>query len=153
MILTLFIEFWVAFFATAAFAVLFNVPRRQWAFGGLTGGAGWVFYRYFAHMQGVVVATFIAVVVVTLLSRIFAVTRRSPVTVFLVAGIFPLVPGVGIYYTSYYFIMNEFSQASAKGVETLKVAMAITIGIMCVLMIPQKFFLLFDKKRTKTAAQ
>lgn len=147
MIITLIIEFIVAFFATAAFAVLFNVPRKQWVFGGLTGGMGWVFYRYLSDIQGVVIATFIAVVVVTLLSRIFAVTRKSPVTIFLVAGIFPLVPGVGIYYTSYYFIMNQFSEASAKGVETLKVAMAITIGIMCVLMIPQKFFMLFARTK------
>ena len=80
--------------------------------------------------SGLVAATFIAVIVVTLISRIFAVVRKSPVTIFLVPGIFPLVPGVGIYYTSYYFIMNEFSLASAKGIETMKIAVAITLGIM-----------------------
>ena len=147
MFVTLLIEFFVAFFATAAFAVLFNVPKEQWAFSGVTGGVGWVFYRYFSDSQGVVVATFIAVLAVTFMSRIFAVIRKAPVTVFLVTGIFPLVPGVGIYYTSYYFIMNEFSRASAKGVETLKIAMAISIGIMCVLSLPQKFFVLFERRK------
>ena len=98
MLLTLLIEFIVAFFATAAFSVLFSVPRKQWLFAGLTGGTGWVFYRGMTAGSGLVVATFIAVVVVTLLSRIFAVVRKSPVTIFLVPGIFPLVPGVGIYY-------------------------------------------------------
>lgn len=147
MILTLLIEFAVAFFATAAFSVIFSIPKKQWIFAGLTGGAGWFFYRVFSSFQGIVVATFIAVVVVTLLSRMFAVIRKSPVTIFLVSGIFPLVPGVGIYYTSYYFIMNEFSMASAKGIETLKIAVAITLGIMCVLLIPQKVFLMLEAVR------
>ena len=97
----------------------------------------------------VVLATFLAVIVVTLLSRAFAVIRKSPVTVFLVSGIFPLVPGVGIYYTSYYFMMSDLSLASQKGVETLKVAVAIAIGIMCVLIIPQKVFSLLEKKTAK----
>lgn len=144
-----FIEFIVAFFATAAFSVLFNVPKKQWAFAGITGGAGWVCYRLVAARGEVVLATFIAVIVVTLLSRGFAVIRKSPVTVFLVSGIFPLVPGVGIYYTSYYFMMNEISLASQKGVETLKVAVAIAIGIMCVLIIPQRAFSLLEIKKRK----
>ena len=58
-------------------------------------------YWWLSGQRGVVVATFIAVVVITLLSRIFAIVRKAPVTIFLVSGIFPLVPGVGIYYTSY----------------------------------------------------
>ncbi len=147
MLLTLLIEFIVAFFATAAFSVLFSVPRKQWLFAGLTGGTGWIFYRGMTAGSGLVAATFIAVVVVTLISRIFAVVRKSPVTIFLVPGIFPLVPGVGIYYTSYYFIMNEFSLASAKGIETMKIAVAITLGIMCVLLIPQRVFLLLEARK------
>lgn len=146
---TLMIEFIVAVFATIAFCVIFSVPRKQWLCSGLTGAVGWIFYRAISLVGGIVVATFIAVVAVTLIARIFAVVRRSPVTVFLVPGIFALVPGVGIYYTSYYFIMNDFAMASAKGVETLKVAVAITLGIMCVLLIPQKVFLLLEKCRKK----
>lgn len=142
-----FIEFIVAFLATAAFSVLFNVPRKQWAFAGITGGAGWMCYRIVVARGEIVLATFVAVIVVTLLSRGFAVIRKSPVTVFLVSGIFPLVPGVGIYYTSYYFMMNEISLASQKGVETLKVAVAIAIGIMCVLIIPQKVFSLLEFRK------
>ncbi|HIQ98792.1 MAG TPA: threonine/serine exporter family protein [Candidatus Scybalocola faecavium] len=140
MLLTLVIEFFVALLATDAFCVIFNVPKKEWFFSGLIGAVGWVFYRGFSQNQGIVIATFIAVMAVTLLARIFAVVRKAPVTIFLVPGIFPLVPGVGIYYTSYYFIISEFSMASAKGVETLKVAVAITLGIMCMLLIPQRFF-------------
>jgi len=142
-----FIEFIVAFFATAAFSILFNVPKRQWAFAGLTGGMGWLCYRLVEEPSGGILATFVAVIVVTLLSRALAVIRKSPVTVFLVSGIFPLVPGVGIYYTSYYFMMNDLTLASQKGIETIKIAVAIAIGIVCVLIIPQKVFSLLEIKK------
>ncbi len=142
----LILEMIVAFFATAAFAILFNVPQKQWLYSGVTGSVGWLFYRIFSAPYGVVIATFIAVLILTLLSRIFSVVRKAPVTLFLVAGIFPLVPGVGIYYTSYYFIMGELANATDKGIETLKLAIAIALGIMCVLSIPQKAFHFLQKK-------
>ena len=138
--MSLIIEIIVAFFATSAFAILFSIPGRQWVFCGITGAVGWMFYRIFSIEYGIVIATFLAVLILTFLSRIFSVTRKAPVTLFLVAGIFPLVPGVGIYYTSYYFIMGELSKATEKGTETVKLAIAIALGIMCILSIPQKAF-------------
>lgn len=149
MFVNLCIQFCVAFFATGAFAVLFNVPRNQWTFAGLTGGIGWIFYKVFYHSLGAAIATFVAVLIITLLSRIFAVIRKAPVTVFLVSGIFPLVPGVGIYYASYYFIMEDFSLAGRYGMETLQAAIAITLGIMCILSLPQKCFSFFQQRKTR----
>lgn len=146
MFLTLCIEFIVAIFATGAFAVLFNVPKNQWGYAGLTGGIGWVFYRAFLPNLGSTIATFIAVLVLTLFSRIFAVIRQAPVTVFLVSGIFPLVPGVGIYYTSYHFMMENTFLASDFGMETLRIAIAIALGIMFILSLPQKCFVIFQKR-------
>ena len=140
MFLTLCIEFIIAIFATGAFAVLFNAPKDQWLFAGLTGGIGWIFYRNLLPSLNSSIATFIAVLAVTLLSRIFAILRKSPVTIFLVCGIFPLVPGVGIYYTSYYFIIGEAAHAGSYGMETFKIAIAIALGIMFILSIPQKWF-------------
>lgn len=144
--LTLCIEFIVALFATGAFAVLFNVPKNQWFFAGLTGSVGWIFYRIFQPSLGTPIATFIAVLVLTLISRIFAVVRKAPVTIFLVSGIFPLVPGVGIYYTSYHFIMEKTYQAANFGMDTIRIAIAIALGIMFILSLPQKLFLIFQRK-------
>ncbi|MEE1243662.1 MAG: threonine/serine exporter family protein [Frisingicoccus sp.] len=146
MLITLCIQFIIALIATSAFAVLFNVPKEQWFFAGLTGGIGWVFYKFFILSLGTALATFVAVLVLTLLSRIFAVIRKAPVTVFLISGIFPLVPGMGIYYTSYYLIMEDASLFGYYGVETLKSAFAIALGIMFILSIPQKCFGILQKK-------
>ena len=86
------------------------------------------------------IASFAATLILTALSRCFAVWRRTPITIFLICGIFPLVPGAGIYYTAYYFIVGDNAMAAAKGTETLKIAVAITLGIVLILSLPQKIF-------------
>ena len=63
-------------------------------------------------------ASLLAVIPLTLLARILAMTLRAPVTVFLLTGIFPLVPGAGIYYSAYYFIQGDNALALANGIST-----------------------------------
>lgn len=135
------IQFIVCFFATLSFAVLFSAPKRQLIFCGLTGAAGWMVYLLLLnHNAGIAVANIAAAFTLTLLSRIFAAIERHPVTVYLLAGIFPLVPGAGIYYTSYYFIMHEMEHFAAKGSETIIVAGSIVFGIIFGFSLPQSFF-------------
>ena len=142
------IQFIVAFFATLSFSILFHVPRQQYLFCGFTGALGWLAYLYaYSYSDSVVLASFLASVLLTLVSRIFAVYRKMPVTVFLICGIFPLVPGAGIYYTAYYFIMNENTTAMAKGMETIKIAVAIALGIVLMLSLPYSVFKRFNRQK------
>lgn len=135
------IQFIVCFFATLSFAVLFSAPKRQLIFCGLTGAAGWMVYLLLIQNNaGIAVANLAASFTLTLMSRIFAAVERHPVTVYLLAGIFPLVPGAGIYYTSYYFIMHEMEQFAAKGAETIIIAGSIVFGIVFGFSLPQSIF-------------
>lgn len=131
---------------TIAFAVIFNAPKSEYSFCALTGVVGWIAYL---TAKGVgadtVVASLFATVVLTLLSRILSIIRKCPTTVFLVTGIFTLVPGAGIYYTSYYLIMNDFSNFSVTGAETFKIAAAIVIGIILGFLPPQNWFRIVHK--------
>lgn len=47
--------------------------------------------------MGVVFPSLIATLCLTIMARIFAAARSMPVTVYLLSGIFPLVPGAGIF--------------------------------------------------------
>lgn len=135
------IQFIVCFFATLSFAVLFSAPKRQLIFCGLTGAAGWMVYLLLMQNNaGIAVANLAASFTLTLMARIFAAVERHPVTVYLLAGIFPLVPGAGIYYTSYYFIMHEMSQFASKGAETIIIAGSIVFGIVFGFSLPQSIF-------------
>ena len=140
----------VSFIAVLAFAILFHAPRGEWAPCGLTGMVGWVVY--WLAVQGgisVVAASFCGTLALALLSRVLAVVRRCPVTVFLTGGIFPLVPGAGIYYTVYAFITGDNAAAVFKGVETLKIAGVIALGIVLVLALPKGVFRVFAAREKR----
>lgn len=135
------IQFILCFFATLSFAILFSAPKKQLIFCGLTGAIGWITYLICQGMDsGIGISNLVATLVLTLFSRFFATINKNPVTVYLVAGIFPLVPGAGIYYTSYYFIMNEMDACSAAGMDTIKIAGSIVLGIIFGFAIPQNIF-------------
>ena len=120
---------------------------------GLTGAIGWVVYVIGLNSNmGTVLANLTATFALTVFSRILSAIRRNPVTIYLIAGIFPLVPGAGIYYTSYYFIMNDMPQFSNYGMETIKVAGAIVLGIVFGFGLPQSWFNALQRiERKKTA--
>ena len=102
--------------------------------------AGWLCYCALTPLGSAPMACFAGTIVVVLLSRIFAVWKKCPITVFLVSGIFPLVPGAGVYYTAYYFVTDSLRLASQKGIESLKMAFAIVLGIVFVVSIPKQWF-------------
>ncbi len=136
----------VAFVSTIAFAVIFHAPRKELFFTGLTGGIGWLVYLLAGALgSGVVASSFLATLALAWLSRAFSFSRRAPVTVFLICGIFPLVPGAGIYYTGYNFFMGNDTLALEKGLETIKIAVAIALGTGIVQSLPP--FLFHRKKR------
>ena len=127
--------------ATIAFAILFNAPKKEYVFCALNGCIGWMSYQLFlSYGASVEMASLWATLILTLVARILSAIRRSPVTIFLVTGIFTLVPGAGIYYTSYYLIMNDLAQFTAKGIETFKIAGVMVLGIVFGLALPQSWF-------------
>lgn len=129
-----------SFFGTVAFSVLFNVPKRFYIWCGLTGAAGWLCYCATVNYTSTTVATFLGALLVVLMSRILAVWQKCPITVFLVAGIFPLIPGAGVYYTAYYLVTDSLRLASLKGIESVKIAFAIVLGIVFIVSIPREVF-------------
>ena len=132
-----------------AFAILYNVPRKFYLCAAFTGMAGWFCYYLIVPFTDTAVASFFGAVGVVLVSRIFAVWKKCPITVFLISGIFPLVPGAGVYYTMYYLVSNELTLAAIKGLESLKIAFGIVLGIVFIVTIPKKWFFIqkLAKKR------
>lgn len=132
-------HFLLACGGTLCFGLLFGIPRRTYLACAVDGAVGWAVYQMVILLMGdgsAVTAILLASVPLTLLARIFAIKLKAPVTVFLLCGIFPLVPGAGIYYTAYYFILDDNQLFMENGLNTLKVAIALAIGISLVLGMP-----------------
>lgn len=138
------------FFGTIAFAVLFNVPKRYYLSCGVTGTLGWITYYLTVEYTSASVASFLGALVVVLISRILTVKMRCPITIFLISGIFPLVPGAGVYYTAYYLVTNQLGAAAHRGMEAVKIAFAIVLGIVFIVSIPREFFQIDYWKQRRT---
>ena len=127
--------FWVLWLFRAV-----SVPKEHYPLCGTIGGLGWLICWICTnpfHMSAVT-GSFIATVFIVTASRIGSTVRKCPVTLFLIAGIFPLVPGIGIYRTVYYTLMQESAQSLYYGRQTIGIALAMVLGIVFVFEIPQK---------------
>ncbi|MFT4104406.1 MAG: threonine/serine exporter family protein [Lacrimispora sp.] len=119
-----------AFLAVLSFSLLLEVPRKYLVLAGGAGAAGWLAYLLAESWSGsVIAAAFLSSLMVALFSHIFARAFKAPVTVFLVAGILPSVPGASIYRSVSYVITNEPELSSRYLVETLQIAGAIAVAI------------------------
>lgn len=124
------VEGLLSFVAAASFGMLFGVPRAELVWGGLVGAAGWLVYRGLMAMgMGLLGAIFAASFLVAALSQLLAVRRRVPVTLFVVPGIIPLVPGGLAYRTMLAFFHGEYAGGLAVGAQTLLSAGAIAAGL------------------------
>ena len=130
----MFVQLLAAYVGTVAFAVLFGVPRKYYLDSGLCGMLGWLLYLILVNHTGLSVANvvFFATVLVTFTAMVLASVRKCPITVYLICGIFPLVPGAGIFWTTYNVVSEQLGAALDTGVTALKVTVAIAFGIILV---------------------
>lgn len=119
-----------AFLAVVSFSILLDLPFKQVMYAGCVGAVGWFSYLLVGEVSSsVLTAAFLSSMVVALVSHIFARVLKAPVTIYLVAGILPSVPGASIYRTVFYVIQGVTSLSSYYFVETLQVAGAIALAI------------------------
>ena len=118
-----YIQLIAAFVGTLGFSALFGAPRHYYIACGIVGMIGWAAYIF---TNSVLIASLIIAVV----SHICAVIQHCPVTVFLICGIIPLVPGGGLFWTLYYMITNHLRYAFEAGTDAIKVTIGIAGGII-----------------------
>lgn len=134
-------QIFASMLGVVAFGILFHVPKKYYPACALTGALCWASYLLFLQLNfSNVTASLGAAFILTLFCRFLSPRLKGPVTVFLIPGVFPLVPGAGIYYTAYYLIMSDVAMGSAKGLETFQIAGAIVLGIVFGSALPQSWF-------------
>ena len=134
-----------AFIGVVAVAVLFQVPKKHLVLAGVTGASGWFVELVMEEvLKSAVFSSFLAALLVALLAQIFARVSKAPVTLYLVTGILPLVPGVGMYRTVYYLLQSNRELTSYYFSYTLQVAGMIALAIFVV----DSFFKRLYQKRS-----
>lgn len=126
------VQFIAALVGTSFFAVLFGVPRKFYFAAGVVGVLGWMVYILMSRYtpMGDFGSTFLAATMVAFLSRYAAIKLKCPSTVFLICGIFPLIPGAGVFWSAYYIASTQLESAIMMGLSSVKLTLAIVLGII-----------------------
>ena len=115
------IQVLASFVGSFGFAVLYNLRGKKLCMAGISGMVSWIAYLIvWNEMPSTFVANLAAA------ARIL----KTPVTVFLITGIIPLVPGGNLYYTMNYVLAKQWHLFYLYGQKTLLIAVAVAAGIM-----------------------
>jgi uncharacterized membrane protein YjjB (DUF3815 family) len=120
-----------SFISAAAFGIIFNIPKESLLKSGFIGMIGWILY-FIMTTKGMdeVPSTVIAAFVIAIISHIYAKMYKTPIIIFTVAGIIPLVPGGMAFNTMRYFVQNQYNDAINLAAKAFMISGAIAIGII-----------------------
>lgn len=120
-----------AFISTAAFGIIFQAPKPSLVKCGLVGMCGWFIYiSVVGFGYDAVPATVIAAVFVAVASQMFAKIYKTPIIIFSVAGIIPLVPGGMAYDAMRNFVENDYNTAITLAAKAFMISGSIAIGLV-----------------------
>ncbi|WP_217586437.1 threonine/serine exporter family protein [Lentibacillus saliphilus] len=129
--MTIIIQLITSFIAAAGFGILFNAPRARLVMCGLIGMSGWIVYDSLVKQElDVVPATILAAMLVAVLSRLAAKQYKTPVIIFNVSGIIPLVPGGIAYDAMRHFVENNYFTGVQLSAKVILLSGGIAIGLM-----------------------
>ncbi|MBE1555777.1 threonine/serine exporter family protein [Sporosarcina limicola] len=131
----------LSFLASIGFGIIFNAPRKMLFYCGFVGMMGWLVYFAFNGMTGdAVQASFLGAFTVALFAHIFAKRFRTPMIIFSVAGIIPLVPGGMAYNAMRHIVENDYLTSISYASQAFMVSGAIAMGLVFAEVIIQLIF-------------
>lgn len=120
-----------SFIASAGFGVLFNAPKKSLLKCGFVGMVGWFVYIWLVNWQyDAVISSLIAAFTIAVISQIFAKMYKTPIIIFSVAGIIPLVPGGIAYDAMRNFVENDYNMAIQLAAKAFMISGAIAVGLV-----------------------
>ncbi|WP_284139276.1 MULTISPECIES: threonine/serine exporter family protein [unclassified Virgibacillus] len=127
----MFAQLVTSFIASAGFGIIFNAPKKSLIQCGLIGMVGWVLYFILvSKTMDAVPATILAAMLVAVLSQISAKVFKTPIIIFNVSGIIPLVPGGMAYNAMRYFVENDYYMAVQYSTKVMLLSGGIAFGLM-----------------------
>ena len=122
-----------SFVAIYGFAILLETPKKYLPHAGVIGAIGGFVYLISLQISpDVVRASFFSALAIAFTSHTFARVFKAPVTIFLVAGMLPTVPGAGMYRIVYYIIAGDNAMSGYYFIQTLEIAGMMALAIIIV---------------------
>jgi len=119
-----------SFLAAVSFGLLCNVPKRSVIAGGLIGTIGWITYiQLISRGFGVFLSSFTSAFLLAFAARAAASKFHLPITVYVVPGLVPIVPGITFYEALRRLIAGSDSFSGFGIVQVVFGAAGIACGI------------------------
>ena len=134
-----------------SFAMFFGVRSRKLWFSLLGGALNWGLSLLAMKKIGLpaTMAYALGAAAGTLYAEILARIVKTPVTVFVITSVIPMVPGGSLYYTMLGLLQGDKATFVDRGLYTLSAAGAMALGIFAATML---FRLLFTVGRAVCSA-
>ena len=131
MFLDFIIQFGSSFVTALGFSILYNIPRKTIIPAGMTGAIGWTSFFFFTAYLSVTefLATIIASFIIAFISQILARKFKTPVIIFTLPGLIPLVPGEMAYNMMLAFVEGNTTLGVEYGTSTFLTAGALALGL------------------------
>lgn len=131
MFLDFVIHFGSSFITALGFSILYNIPRKTIIPAGITGAIGWTIYFFLTVYFSIeeFLATIIASFFIAFASQIFARKFKTPVIIFTLPGLIPLVPGGLAYNMMRAFVEGNTNLGFEYATDTFLTAGALALGL------------------------
>jgi uncharacterized membrane protein YjjP (DUF1212 family) len=121
------------FIMTVGFCLQLNAPRRHILLASVIGGVGMVVLIGGPRLgYGSLLTVLIGTCIIAILSEIASRAGRDATIVFIIPGIIPFVPGLGLFEATSAILANDAALGMEKGASTLLYAGSIAISLIVV---------------------
>ncbi|MBO3065595.1 MULTISPECIES: threonine/serine exporter family protein [Staphylococcus] len=125
---TLFFSFTASYF----FALIYDAPKKLFLPAGLAGALGYIinFTLNTSFQMDSIYTSLLGSLTLGLISHIMSRLFKSPVVVFMIPGIIPLVPGSLAFRAMQQLVTLNFTDASNTFIRTILIAGSIALGLI-----------------------
>ena len=124
----------MSFLGALGFSVLFNVRGLKLFLAALGGAMSWSIFLLMEPLgSSEPLRDFVSAFAIAVYAEIFARVLKTPATTFLIPSLIPHIPGGSLYHTMRYGLDRQWSACLSQAFYTLKLAMALALGIIAVL--------------------
>lgn len=119
--------------AVICYGMIMSVPFVPLCYAAGSGTLAYLAYRLIFLLAGhELLGYLVASLIIAVSSEILARICKKPVTIFVLPGVIPLVPGVGLYRTMLCLVQNDLTGFETAFVRTLFISgiIAVTVAVV-----------------------
>ncbi|WP_432723384.1 threonine/serine exporter family protein [Staphylococcus equorum] len=124
--------FLFSFTASYFFALIYDAPKKLFFSAGLAGALGYLvnFILSTTFQMDSIYTSLLGSLTLGLISHMMSRILKSPVVIFMIPGIIPLVPGSLAFRATQQLVTLNFSEANNTLIRTILIAGSIALGLL-----------------------